>query len=389
MVTTTNKASNKGTPAKGKRVNYAGMLWRLIRILFSSVRRVLNLLFALLLLLSVSAQVISPESTTIPAFLGMAYPFLWVIICLFAVYSLIRRARGYFIANLILLAAVSPTTFTYLPVHESKPITPSRDEIKVLSLNTQAFGYEKHLPDKPNPVLSYIKESGADIVCLQEALLIDRQKGYVSEATLKSFLPQFPYIDRHTAQPSGGSSLILLSKYPIENARRIPLSSVFNGGMAYVLRIGSKKLTVVNLHLESFRLTNRDAERYLELVKDADTQALRDQMGQKLGTAFRKRAEQVDALRMDPAFTDSKYLLIAGDFNDTPISYTRYRLAEGRTDAFRHSGSGCGFSFTYHKMSFRLDHIIHSKNIRSRYCRVDNMARISDHQPISCYIMLE
>ena len=380
--------TKKTAPSK-KENNFLRILKRIGHIFFSSVRRIVNFAFACLLLLGVTAQFISPESSLLPAFLGLGYPFLLLPIIAFTIYSVVRRSWGSLVANILLLVVVAPTTFTYFPIHRES--TPGRrpNELKVLSLNTQAFGYEKHLPGKPNASLAYIKKEGADIVCLQEALLIDDKRNYVSEATLRSFFPEYPYIDRHLAQKAGGSGLVLLSRYPIQEVRRLPISSTFNGGMVYRLLINKKLLTVVNLHLESFRLTNKDAEKYLDLVKTADTQALRKQMGQKLGPAFRKRGEQVDILRMNPAFTDSEYLIIAGDFNDTPISYTHYRLAEGRVDAFRHSGSGFGFSFNYNHMGFRLDHIIHSKNIHSRFCKVDKGATISDHKPISCYITLE
>ena len=54
----------------------------------------------------------------------------------------------------------------------------------------------------------------------------------------------------------------------------------------------------------------------------------------------------VDAVEDYLAQHKDKPVILCGDFNDTPISYTRHRVASlGLTDAFREAGQGFGFSF--------------------------------------------
>ncbi len=63
--------------------------------------------------------------------------------------------------------------------------------IKVLSYNVMSFGFLEHTPQSPNPILQFIKSSGADIVCLQEAMLSSKSSQFVSLEDVKAYLPQY------------------------------------------------------------------------------------------------------------------------------------------------------------------------------------------------------
>lgn len=363
-------------------------LWRrLIRAIFHSLSRMVNLFLALLLFLALASQIISPTRLLFPAYLGIVFPLLFVGVLIFILYRLLRRQWRDLAVNVVLAMLAWPTMATYFAMHPK--LTPAPEgAIKVLTLNCQAFQFEKHSNAHPNPTLAYLKESKADIICLQEAMVQrSEKKEYVTEAKIKQYLANYPYQDLRLAQESG-SRLMLLSKYPIEAVERLPLSSMRNGAIRYLLKVGDKELAVYNVHLESFALTMDDGENYLKLAKEADALALRSQMDQKLGPAYRKRAQQVDRLHFHLTSEKAPYSIIMGDFNDTPISYARYRLAKGREDAFRSSGFGPGFSFHFRHMGVRIDHILHSHSISSYQCHVDKSPIVSDHRPVWCYITL-
>ena len=84
-----------------------------------------------------------------------------------------------------------------------------------------------------------------------------------------------------------------------------------------------------------------------------------------------------------------KGVVFCGDLNDTPISYAHRMMSEGMKDAYTESGNGPGFSYNQHRMFFRIDHILLSKNLKAYYCTVDNSIDASDHYPIWCYISWE
>ena len=82
-------------------------------------------------------------------------------------------------------------------------------------------------------------------------------------------------------------------------------------------------------------------------------------------------------------------MILCGDFNDTPISYARYRLTANLHDLYVDTGSGAGYSYSFKKMGLRIDHILASKAIKGYDCMVDPSAEGSDHKPIYCLFTLQ
>ncbi|WP_347396275.1 endonuclease/exonuclease/phosphatase family protein [Parabacteroides leei] len=59
---------------------------------------------------------------------------------------------------------------------------------------------------------------------------------------------------------------------------------------------------------------------------------------------YRKRAEQADMIHAE--IKCSPYpVLVCGDFNDTPASYTYHRVRKDLVDGFRDCGSGYQYTF--------------------------------------------
>ena len=357
--------------------------------LFHSVSWLINLfLVALPYLLALLGQYLSPRFFLFPAYLGLAYPFLLSLVIIIFLFRLVRRQwRGFFF-NFLLLALSWWSIRTYIPLHATPSVVPPH-AVKVLSLNCQAFAYEKHTEEHPNPTLQYIKDSHADIVCLQEAATMRDDTPYVSAKKIEEYLPEYPYVVTRYAQGDRGTSLMLLSKFPVRNTRMLPLESTFNGGIAYTLDVAGRELTVFNLHLESFRLSKEDGSRYERLAREVEPVALKEQMEQKLGPAFVLRAKQADRIHVEIIHEKTPYVLVCGDFNDTPISYAHQRIASNLVDAYASTGCGVGYSFTFKRLGFRIDHILHSHRVKSYNCKVDKSATISDHKPVSCFISLE
>ena len=109
---------------------------------------------------------------------------------------------------------------------------------------------------------------------------------------------------------------------------------------------------------------------------------------QKLGPAFRIRAKQAEAVSEEIKNAKGDYVLVCGDFNDTPISYAHRTIQGDLTDAFAESGRGMGITYNQNFFWFRIDNILHSPNMTSMNCSVDKVA-YSDHYPLWCYLKLE
>jgi endonuclease/exonuclease/phosphatase (EEP) superfamily protein YafD len=56
-------------------------------------------------------------------------------------------------------------------------------------------------------------------------------------------------------------------------------------------------------------------------------------------------------------------VIILGDFNDTPQSYTYQKLQEGRKDAFIERGTGWGATYLKPLPFLRIDYILHDDEL--------------------------
>ena len=73
--------------------------------------------------------------------------------------------------------------------------------------------------------------------------------------------------------------------------------------------------------------------------------------------------------------------VVAGDFNDTPLSYTCFRLLRGRHDSFVRAGKGFGATYSSLWPLLRIDYILYPKDLEAVSYRVDRV-RYSDHYPV-------
>lgn len=357
----------------------------------SRIARILLLVGTLLIsgayLLGAYSGYIPPVRWIIPAFLGLFFPALLVAQIGVTIFWLLAWDKR----RLLLVAAVwlisLPQLLVYFPISRAeKSLGTEEESLRILSYNVCAFGFKPHTKTSPNATLQYIKSSGADIVCIQEAMLNQNPWAGVVSKTLRSYLDEdYPYINVIRVN-RGGSTLALLSKYPIKEAKEIPLPSWVNGAVAYKVDIRGKETLVINVHLESFRLRRVDGEDYLRLAKEGDAIRLKDALRAKLSPTFRSHNIQANIIHDLIQRYGSGRVIVCGDFNDTPLSYARYKIGEGLEDAFVSKGNGLGITFHTRPFFVRIDHILFGPAFRALRCEVDKTASESDHYPIEAVL---
>ena len=338
-------------------------------------------------LLGAYSGYIPPVTWIIPAFFGLFFPILLIAQIVVSIFWLLAWDKR----RLLLIAAVwlisLPQLLVYFPISRAeKSLGTEEESLRILSYNVCAFGFKPHTKTSPNATLQYIKSSGADIVCIQEAMLNQNPWAGVVTKTLRSYLDEdYPYINVIRVN-RGGSTLALLSKYPIKEAKEIPLPSWVNGAVAYKVDIRGKEMLIVNVHLESFRLRRVDGEDYLRLAKEGEAIRLKDALGAKLSPTFRSHNIQANIIHELIQNYGSGRVIVCGDFNDTPLSYARYKIGEGLEDAFVSKGNGLGITFHTSPFFVRIDHILFGPAFRALRCEVDKTASESDHYPIEAVL---
>ena len=366
--------------------------YRPIKVLFYAFVTTLNVFSALLLIISAYSDRISPQKGIIFAYLGLIFPILILAnICFFVYWIIAKKWLQTFI--LIVIFAVCWKPFSvFCPFHFKTKNLPREDMIKVLSYNVMSFAFQNHTTEKPNKIIQYIAESEADIVCLQE-YSVSTRANRMSSQTIAKALPMYPYRAEIFFSPSDNNKygLALLSKYPIISSKRISYPSLYNGSAIHILNVRGETVTVINNHLESFKLTAEDRTKYSDMFTNVSFESLdefRNAVQQKIGRAFRIRASQAETIANEIGNANSNYTIVCGDFNDTPISYAHRTIRGTLADAYAKSGFGIGISYNQNLFFFRIDHILHSSNMNAYNCCIDKRINLSDHYPIHCFLKL-
>ncbi|MDH6535532.1 endonuclease [Parabacteroides sp. 52] len=363
------------------------LLRTLLHILFAAT----NIGVIILFVLSAYSDHISPDKSISFAYLGLAFPVFFTLNICFAVYWAIARKWKLLLVSLCAFVLCWIPITHYFPFHQRVKTLPQENVIKVLTYNVMNFAGKAHTRKSPNRIIEYIAQSNADIVCLQEYTVERSGENLTSDVVFKA-LKMYPYksVIELNSTRYGISGLAVFSKFPISHSRKIKYNSKYNGSSVHELNVNGKKLILVNNHLESFKLTLKDRTQYSSLIKSFDTDILNEIKGtfhSKLGPAFLLRAKQAELVADVIQKAKGDYILVCGDFNDTPISYAHRVMQGDLTDAFVASGKGMGVTYNQNLFLFRIDNILHSSNITPFNCTVDQV-KYSDHYPMWCHLQL-
>ena len=149
-----------------------------------------NIFFIGLLLLTAYSPYIKPAAHPVESCFGLAFPIFLVINICFLVFWLIIQNYKFSLVTLISLLLCYPQIRTYFPINFHTNKLPE-NSFKVLSYNIMGFdGAVKK--DGENPILNYLKNSGADILCLQEYQTIESSH-YLSQKDVEKALKDYPY----------------------------------------------------------------------------------------------------------------------------------------------------------------------------------------------------
>lgn len=360
-----------------------------VRFILRWLSYILTATTTLLYIGSAFSPYIPPKLFSPAALLGLFFPLAFMGQLLAWSYWLVRRRWRILIGLSLIFAFSWESIYSYMPLHRglSRQLEEYQGpRLKVLSYNVCGFGFEHHGSQRPNKVLLYLKSSEADLICLQEASLAQDKDWGVTMGQVKAYLgKKYPYISLIPAQ-DGGSGLMLLSRYPVKEAERIPIPSRTNGAAHFKINIGGQETHVINVHLESFRLSKALGQEYMSLVAKGKAFEFQDALRSKFTPIFRHHEQQANIVKRYADSLQTERLIICGDFNDTPVSYAHEKLERDMTDAFIKAGNGLGYSFVSRTFLVRIDHILLGKAFTPYYTKVDAGVKGSDHYPIFTYI---
>ncbi|SHF52766.1 Metal-dependent hydrolase, endonuclease/exonuclease/phosphatase family [Mariniphaga anaerophila] len=346
-----------------------------MRTLIKIIVLCLNLIAVVALLAAYLSGYVSPEKWWIPSFFGLAYLVVLGVNLFFIVFWLIVRPRYMLLSLLTILAGWG--VFNRFIQFKGKHI--EKGDIKILSYNVHHFGGNKQISSQQTAaeIVSFLEEQSPDIICLQEARL--RQNNIFNLAkTVEelSFINHYQY-----ARTSSTFGSVTLSRFPIVNMDEIRFDNSRNITICTDVVIGNDTVRVFNVHLHSYGIDPKD---YSIIDSGVSTEEeLKDarKVGSKLKSGFMIRANQVETIRK--MIDETPYpVVVCGDLNDVPASFSYQQIQQGLKDAFVCSGKGLGRTFINMRPFLRIDYIFHSPKFESFNYKTHNF-RYSDHLPVS------
>jgi endonuclease/exonuclease/phosphatase family metal-dependent hydrolase len=366
-----------------------------IRLMF-----LLNIIAIVSLCFSYLAAYITPASDFWwLQFFGLAYGIL-VIVNLFIIlfWLLLKRKNAWYSLVAILIGAnrlfqlFQPGT----SIAENKLPKNSDYPVKVMSFNVRLFDLYNWSGNHEyrNKILSFLKSESPDIVCFQEYYSSEgTDYNFRMNDTLKSILPAVYSHIQYTSNLHDNKDhwgIATFSKYPIVNKKKVYYKK--KGRDLFICTdvvIKNDTLRIINAHLESIRFKTQDYRFIENLGSDATEEELSTSINilKKIKWAYTRRARQIKVVKEE--IDNSPHpVILCGDFNDTPASYSYHKLSDGLADAFRESGSGFGRTYAGNFPSFRIDYILHDKKFKSAGFTTHRV-NLSDHYPISCLVYKE
>ena len=221
---------------------------------------------------------------------------------------------------------------------------------------------------------AFLENEKVDIICLQEFPTAGRGRdGLILDLTRS--MPHYRILSRR----HGALNVAIFSRYPILETQPVAfVDETDNFSMWVDLDMEGVRVRLFNNHLQT---TNINQYRTPLTPNIGHTIAQLKKLKQVVEENGSIRTRQADVIRK--LLDESPYpLIVCGDFNATPSSYT-YRTIKGRLrDSFRDAGKGYGYSYRYLKKLYRIDYIFYSsENFRAtRYYSPE--LEYSDHKPV-------
>lgn len=327
---------------------------------------------------------ISPDVVRIAGVIGLAFPLMLGGTVFFLFLCLLFAPRRCWICLFGLLMSIGSVR-SYFPIN---PLEAEVDEDHALTVMTyNCHGFPGVTTDEPKrEILQYIDSTDPDIFVYQEGnnSIGDWHKLF------PAFTKRFPYHEVPFEGEGKTTRQGVYSRYPIYRTELLT-SHTMNGVVAFWLRMPKgDSLLVLNVHLKTNNLTPEDRSQYSKIVKQNHGKQNPDStlhtsrtLASKIATAASIRALMADTV----ADYLERYIdvptIVCGDFNDTPISYSTYRMKRcGLNDAFRMAGNGMGRSFNKDAILVRIDHQFCSDHFKPVSATIDKTPQWSDHYPL-------
>lgn len=355
-----------------------------------------NVAVVLALITGFFAAYVPPSKYWIPAFIGLAFPYLLIVNLFFILFWFFTR-RSLALLPLIVTLICWQRISGYFQTGLFNDKVRTEHPVDVMTYNVRLFDLYKwknnKISEDASAMLGLIASEKPDVLFIQEYHAGRKGKVTIADSIRKYSGLKYSHLSqvlkKGKTQPYG---IATFSKWPIVSKGVIRFSSnpanvcIFTDIVHY-----KDTIRLFNIHLESIQFSREDYLFVNDLKNNADEQEevsvrLRS-MARKLKAAFISRS--VQAQKVADEIERSPYpVIVSGDFNDTPSSYAYHRISHGLADAFIRSGRGISQTYAGPFPSFRIDYILYDQDrfAVSDYRKINQ--KYSDHLPVKARLYL-
>jgi endonuclease/exonuclease/phosphatase family metal-dependent hydrolase len=315
---------------------------------FKRITDILNGVAIFGLLLAYLAPYVDPQDFWPLSFFGLSYK-VWLLlnIVLVLLWLFMKKRRWMYNAFFLLIGFQFATRNLQYNTSDYQP-----SDIKIATFNTHVQNVYG-TGNTTKQIDQHLIDGSYDIAILIEWL---DKKGSVNHRS-------FPYqqlVRLGAKRNKHDYGLKVVSKYKIINWERIKYDHYTSNMAAYFdIDIDGTVIRLVAAHLQSNRVSSAD---YHKLVSADIDKEYAFRFANKLRRRILLRSEQTKTILN--AIQDSPYpVMIVGDFNDTPQSYTYQQLKKGRKDAFIERGNGWGATYLKPFPLLRIDYVLHDPEL--------------------------
>lgn len=320
-----------------------------------------NLLAAFLLFLSFILPYLPPKTFPTLSLLSLMVSLLIIVNIAFAIYWAVQFKRRFLVSFTVLFISYFYFNVFY-EVSSEGDVSNYQNTLSVLSYNVRLFNaYEKNPETDAQQIISEILAAeNPDVVCVQE---------YYKPNTID--FSAYPYQYIHFKSEKAKLGHAIFSKYPLIQTGAFDFKDTYNNTLYADVVKNTDTIRIYSLHLQSLGIIPR-----VSFLQESDNEKLR----KRVSRAFEKQQYQVNAI-LAHKNTIAHPVIICGDFNNTPFSYSYRKLKKGMRDAFRERGNGLGTTFMFEKYPMRIDYIFASEGLD--ILSFDTMEKtFSDHYAI-------
>lgn len=316
------------------------------------VRKLISLLGSLLAAVTgagLLARFLPPDVWWPPSIIALLLPGLLVATFLYVVLCFYRGWRKTAVFPCLILLAALPITTRLFSFGMGASGTPGESEITIVTTNVRGFKNDVWNSVGEELAFRFIHQRKPDVLLLQETRDDRHKKPYFDEIKAASGLGK-----RH--QPTK-KTIATYANEPVFVADKFSGPGRFNGFLVTDVETELGTIRFINAHLQSNRISKMAGE----IGKDSDVKEEIDRaesMLRNYGASAAIRANQADEIRR--FVRESPHpVIIGGDFNDVPSSYTYQQIRTPRLrDAWVEKGFGLGTTFTGPLPGLRIDFLL-------------------------------